>query len=510
MYTSKSIRRTLLILAVFVIAVSPGTSVLAADSILVSYQGYLTGADDVPLTMSAHMEFRIYNNPNGISGTLWGEQYDTVVVTNGLFNVMLGSANALPKSIFDGSDRWLGISVNYDADVLPRPLLGSVINAASASQVHGDIQTLPGHLKILLPDPPPEPLTPVRLELYPPDPCTPPDPCQPALEIVADVDSHVMRLHPPDPCFPPDPCAPAVELTATAELHGFKIHPPEPCAGDPCAPAFELSANPEGNLMRVSWNGSPADAPPAFELVTDVTMELTTMSLTPPPDDNSPSIEFAVDVADMSSCLKMIPPPDDGKPGIEMCTDAGASMSTLRVGGPPPDDSSPAIELTSTTSASTLIVQGQDPAGGSAPPQIVMTADALGASLSIGTDSVAEALTVMGNGWFSGDVIALTDTKVKRNVEPVRDALEKVSRMNGYYYECKTDEFPNLNMPTDRQIGFLAQEVKEVVPEVVSENKLGLTGVSYGRLTALLVEAVKELKSENEELRSRLEKLEER
>lgn len=138
MYIGKSIRCAMLLLAAFVIIAMLGSSVSAADSLLVSYQGYLTGADDLPLTMTAPMTFRIYDNPNGISGTLWTESYDEIVVTNGLFNVYLGSAHALPKSIFDGSDRWLGISVNYDADFLPRPLLGSVVNAAVASQVHGE------------------------------------------------------------------------------------------------------------------------------------------------------------------------------------------------------------------------------------------------------------------------------------------------------------------------------------------------------------------------------------
>jgi hypothetical protein len=452
MYTFKSICRALLLVTVVAIVAGSGTPVSAADTMLVSYQGYLTGLNDSPLTMIVPMGFTIYSDPSDISSTLWSETYDSIVVNNGLFNVMLGSANALPKSIFDGSDRWLGISVNYDMDILPRSLLGSVVNAAVAAQVHGDIHTAPGILKIMFPDPPPEPLTPVRLELYPPDPCDPPDSCE---------------------------------------------------------PAFELSARPDGNLMRISWNGSPADAQPAFELITDPTMELATMAFGPTPDGRSPSVQFAVDGADNSSCMKLVPPSVDGKPGIEMCTDAGASTSTLRVGSPPSDGTNPAIELASTTSTSTLTVQGMDAAGGER-PQIIMTASSTSAQLGIGTDSLVEALTVMGNGWFSGDMYIFTLTKGKRNIVPIDGALDKVARMNGYYYDCRFDEFPNLRLPEDRQIGFLAEEVQEIVPEAVGENKYGLTGVSYSRLTALLVEAVKELKAENEDLRERLEKLEER
>jgi len=141
---------------------------------------------------------------------------------------------------------------------------------------------------------------------------------------------------------------------------------------------------------------------------------------------------------------------------------------------------------------------------------ITMLVDTIGAFVSIGTDSTPEALTVMGNGWFSGDIYSLTDTKVKGNIEPIENALELVSRMNGYYYDCRTDEYPNLRMPESRQVGFLAPEVKEVLPEVVSENEYGLTGVDYSRITALLVEAVKELKAENEKQADLINKLQQK
>ena len=56
----------------------------------------------------------------------------------------------------------------------------------------------------------------------------------------------------------------------------------------------------------------------------------------------------------------------------------------------------------------------------------------------------------------------------------------------------------------------MAQQVREVLPEVVREDDQGMAGVSYSRLTAVLVEAVKELKAENDDLRARIEALEQR
>jgi hypothetical protein len=52
-----------------------------------------------------------------------------------------------------------------------------------------------------------------------------------------------------------------------------------------------------------------------------------------------------------------------------------------------------------------------------------------------------------------------------------------------------------------RQVGFLAQDVEQVLPEAVKTMNDGYKAVDYSRLTALLVEAVKELKAENEEPR---------
>lgn len=57
-------------------------------------------------------------------------------------------------------------------------------------------------------------------------------------------------------------------------------------------------------------------------------------------------------------------------------------------------------------------------------------------------------------------------------------------------------------------IGFIAQEVQEIVPELVRKNDNGLLSLRDKGITALLVEAIKELKSQNDNLQSRLDKLE--
>lgn len=103
----------------------------------------------------------------------------------------------------------------------------------------------------------------------------------------------------------------------------------------------------------------------------------------------------------------------------------------------------------------------------------------------------------------------------KHNVAPIENALDKVLRMRGVTFDWNPEHGGT------HDIGFVAEEVGQVVPELVSWEVEGKTanGMAYDRVTALLVEAVKSLKKENDalrarkdaeitELRSRLESLE--
>jgi len=86
----------------------------------------------------------------------------------------------------------------------------------------------------------------------------------------------------------------------------------------------------------------------------------------------------------------------------------------------------------------------------------------------------------------TGDIVAYSDSRVKTDLKKIGSALEKLSRINGYTFNRTDDMLPK------RYAGVIAQEIIEVLPEVVYEqdNKLS---VAYGNLTALLIEAVKEL-----------------
>lgn len=79
-----------------------------------------------------------------------------------------------------------------------------------------------------------------------------------------------------------------------------------------------------------------------------------------------------------------------------------------------------------------------------------------------------------------------------------------------YHYEWKLEEFPDQNFPAGRQIGFIAQDVDQIIPEVVHRDRDGYLSIDYARMTTVLVEAIKELKAENDLLKERIDRLEEK
>jgi hypothetical protein len=119
-----------------------------------------------------------------------------------------------------------------------------------------------------------------------------------------------------------------------------------------------------------------------------------------------------------------------------------------------------------------------------------------------------------------------SDARLKTNVQQVEGALEKLERIRGVAFEWAEAESPYAlgGVPGQPSLGVVAQEVEEVFPEVVStydvpyaepdqyetdqEDKEEYMAVDYNGLTSVLIEAVKELKAQNEELRSRVDALE--
>lgn len=89
-----------------------------------------------------------------------------------------------------------------------------------------------------------------------------------------------------------------------------------------------------------------------------------------------------------------------------------------------------------------------------------------------------------------------SDARLKKDFTEINRPLEMVEKLTGYYYYWKE------GVDQNRQVGFSAQEIRDVMPEVVSEGEDGLLSVEYGKISPLLLEAIKALKNENDRLKT--------
>jgi hypothetical protein len=101
---------------------------------MISYQGTLTDDGGVVLDTTVAMTFTIYYDSTG-AGYIWTETQPSVVVTDGIFNVLLGSVNPLSEGLFGGSpSRWLGVQVGGDPELVPRQRIVTVAHAFHAAE----------------------------------------------------------------------------------------------------------------------------------------------------------------------------------------------------------------------------------------------------------------------------------------------------------------------------------------------------------------------------------------
>ena len=105
------------------------------QSPMINYQGKLLDTEGQPLNETVSISFSIYGRETAGSA-LWTETQSSVIVENGIFNVLLGSINPIPESLFNGADRWLGLKVGSDSEMSPRQQIVSVGYALRAGNAN--------------------------------------------------------------------------------------------------------------------------------------------------------------------------------------------------------------------------------------------------------------------------------------------------------------------------------------------------------------------------------------
>ena len=114
-----------------------------------------------------------------------------------------------------------------------------------------------------------------------------------------------------------------------------------------------------------------------------------------------------------------------------------------------------------------------------------------------GTEINALALDMSegGHATFNNNVTAFSDERLKDNIETLEDGLDKVEQLRGVTYTRYGKE----------NIGVIAQEIEKILPEIVltADDEMGTKSVDYSRITAVLIEAVKDLSARVKELESK-------
>jgi len=211
------------------------------------------------------------------------------------------------------------------------------------------------------------------------------------------------------------------------------------------------------------------------------------------------SLASALDITEGSnSYLKFLTNDEYMVAGKELATTAGLSVGSsgwLRFG----DDASDA-DASLSVSSNYLILSGTSAGKGLAITGSLRFTS--GSYMGIGYEDPQFAVHLPNTAGAAGRVkanafVTYSDKRLKRDIRPIEGALDKVMRMEGVSYNWKTDG--------GASVGFIAQDLEKVVPEVVIYDASGGAGVDYAKLTSVLVEAVKAQQVELAELKKKLQ-----
>ena len=464
---------------VFAIPLSLGlalTSLWAQAPQLLNYQGKLS-MGGTPAADTFSMVFSIYSSATGTTA-LWSET-QSVVVANGIFNVLLGSATPIPNSVFTGSgERYLGIKVRVDPEMTPRFRLASVPFAMRASEADGvadgaitnadvsataaiagtkispnfgsQIITTTGGVGIGTASPG------KKFDLR-------------GNSVLADVDVSANNYY-----------GAAEDQNIVAYTRNNSALAAFNTLGDGFTNsvveigAVKGSASDYWLLRAFHGNGTgTAFLTQVFGIRGDGNVGIRTAS---------PQRALHVEGTSLINAENTGP-----VEGLEIRGTSGSFGPSIGLNNGSQkwniiswaDNSLKFVKSTGTTFTPFTI------ANNSFKDALVLAANGVG----IGEPAPSNILTVQQNS--ATDPIAdawttYSSRRWKTNIQPISGALEKVRRLRGVTYDWKADG--------KHDIGLIAEEVGDVIPEVVAyeENGADAKSVDYARLVAVLIEAVKE------------------
>jgi len=133
-------------------------------------------------------------------------------------------------------------------------------------------------------------------------------------------------------------------------------------------------------------------------------------------------------------------------------------------------------------------------------------------NVGIGTNNPNHLLHVAGDLAVTGTIIAPSDRRLKKEIQPITDALDLVSALQPKTYKYKEAQVVEHGLSKKQQYGLIAQELEEILPSLISQQAIvaedGTTykGVEYTQLIPILTQAMKELKEESDKVIDELQK----
>jgi hypothetical protein len=542
----------LITLAILLIISAPILAQEPQSTFHFGFQGKLSDVSGNPVPDGYYdMNLLIYTD--SIGGTpRWSESHPRVQTSNGFFSLEAGSIAPCSLGIATYDDVYVAAQIGTEPPMARRFRLLNAPNAGVARRIYGDLQTLPGSLMIHDPGSAQSSISlntgsenmGIVIEDRPADPVN-------ARRFHAGIDSGEVNLGFEGPngqnlfsvsgkpgalgkltwgLFNPQPEPPAYEahlLMEASTSPGGKaswvmFNPqPEPPASDPLK-LIEISNGVGGDAGIYMFNPQPE--PPA----TDPFLGLTATANGPRLNMYAPQISGARLVNDhpqigircdstasrmlLQRAFDSMAGPADSI-GISMYADSVSSEMRFFKG----NNVNLKIATNVNGTSSSYLDDGSEYMGVEPSPwhsggDLTMY-DATGGMrlllasngmVSIGTGNHTNILTIQQ--YSATDPVAdawttYSSRRWKTNIQPLQGSLAKVMQLNGVSF--------NWRETGKHDIGLIAEDVGQVVPEVVAyeDNGVDAKSVDYARLTALLIEAVKEQQKTIDQLKSELDDL---